>query len=43
MGHEAQQNKQKIQKHTHIHIQHKDLFIDKSGHLKSGGNGFIKK
>lgn len=41
MGHEAQWNKQKVQKHTHI--QHKDLFIDKTGHLKSGGNGFINK
>lgn len=29
--------------HIHTYIQDKDLFIDKSGHLKSVGNGFINK
>ena len=43
MVQEAQWNKQKVQKHTHTHTQDKDLFIDKSGHLQSVGNGFINK
>ena len=45
MVQEAQWNKQKVQKHTHTHtyIQDKDLFIDKSRHLQSVGNGFINK